>query len=1115
MKTSITSDNIQKNDATDLENVHVQPSDVQEHIYFPVAGIGASAGGVEALSELFQHLDSGLGMAYVVIMHLSRRHKSALAKILQPHTTMKVQTVKEGMRVLPDHVYVIPPNSFMCLADGNFRLAPRSVTDVGNFAIDYFMTTLASTYKNNSIGILLSGTATDGTLGMKAIKAEGGITFAQDNSAKFPGMPRNAFDSGYADFLAPPHEIAVELQRLVNSRYTHSSIESIQQSHESVLDSDQQGLKNILANVKVKSGVDFFENYKHSSILRRLARRMVLTGIENFTDYDTYLKDNTKEVDALFDDLLINVTEFFRDTDFFTVLNDTVFPSLVKDRIAIDPIRIWIAGCSTGEEAYSIAISLIEFLELKELPIPMQIFASDIDITAIEKARLGRYPLSSIQKISENRLKKHFTKSDGYYQVNKYLREFCVFSKHDLLRDPPFSRVDLISCQNVLIYLETSPQTKILQTFHYALKPDGFLFLGKSESIGASTDNFLHSGKKGKLFKRAQKSPSLDGLTSSSNTGSVQVKTRQSENRRDFSIEQDIGKLLLAKYVPPCILVNKNLTIIQFYGPISPFLEPVTGKASFNVLKIIREDLVIYLRSLIHEAAKTGVPAIKENIAVIRNEIYQDVTIEVVPRYDSSGEILFLVIFKEKNSPSLPIEDPVNNKVRPSSDLKDKTILNLQKQLSESRGLIRSSNEEYETTFEELQAYNEEILSSNEELQSVNEELETSREELQSSVEELSTTNEELLTRNNELNDSRLYAHAIVETIFSPLLVLTSNHHITMANSAFYRTFKMTPAEVDGKLISEIGARAFDIPDLLTNLKLLTENDPQFREFELRKTFPGLGELTLKVHAYILRQVDSLGETLILLVFNNLSDLLKANRELQLANEQIAEFVFVSSHHLQEPLRKIQLFSDYMGQDEAHLNDFANHFLKKINHSVLRISSLVRDLANFTLLTQGGKVTVKVNLNQIISNVIANLELEIQDKKCEVRLSELPIINSDPNRMTQLFHHLVENAIKFGVEKLVIQISSEEVTEENVIKNGLDLGKKYIAIIVADNGIGFDQSYVPKIFGLFQQLNTVNNPGGSGVGLAICKRIVEDHGGLLLASSVVNEGSTFTAILQR
>jgi two-component system CheB/CheR fusion protein len=959
--------------------------------HFPIVAIGASAGGIEAFTSLLQHLAPDLGMAYVLIMHLSPTHKSALSEILQSKTRMSVHTAEEGMEIKENNVYVIPPNNYMSLEDGYLKLAPRLVD---NFAIDYFFTALASLYKNKAIGVILSGTATDGTLGLKAIKAEGGITFAQNETAKFPGMPNSAHDAGAVDFLLSPEEIAKELARLATMPYTALPAEKTEEEQEEEINDYSEEFKKILNIVKNKSGIDFYNHYKQASIHRRVLRRMVLNKLDTLSEYYLMLKANSKEADALYDDFLINVTSFFRDPDFYETLTKEVFPAIVKQIKGVEPIRIWVAGCSTGEEAYSIGICLIEFLEKQQLTIPIQIFASDLDGSAIEKARLAIYPLSALTGVPQNYFRKYFVKIEASYQIVKSVREICVFAQQNLLKDPPFSKMNLISCQNVLIYLETNPQKKILQAFHFALKPAGYLFLGKSETIGNSVDLFDSHDKKIRLYSRKPtQSPQLEFTVQ--RTGNVPSKEQQAEKQTNADPDKVVAKLMLSRFVYPSVVVNKNFMITQFFGVTSQYLEPVTGKASFNILKMIREDLVIDLGNLLQQARKTEKIVSKEGVRIHINKTLKDITIEVVPK-KSSGEILFLVVFKENG---VVLQSPENGgaKSNGGGDKKDRTILRLEEELVQSRGLIRTTNEEYETTYEELQANNEEILSSNEELQSVNEELETSKEELQSAVEELTTTIEELRKRNDELDASQ--------------------------------------------------------------------------------------------------------------------------KELKQVNEQLEQFAFISSHDLQEPLRKILTFSGLLTDSETqdtHLDAKNKKYSEKINASAFKMSSLLKDLLSFSILINRSENFIQVDLHDILKTVIDDFSELIEKKKAVIQLSAMPSIQAEPIQMNQLFHNLISNALKFNDGLPVIHITSKEVTREDfLLYKELNPQVVYTSISVSDNGIGFEEKYADKVFSLFQRLNDKKDAPGTGIGLAICKKIVKNHGGHIFVKAQRAKGATFTVFLPK
>ena len=449
---------------------------------FPVVAIGASAGGIEAISKLLENLSPKLGMAYVIIQHLAPDHESILPELLERKTSMPVNQVEDGMLVKTDNVYVIPPNTYMSIADGHLRLSPRVKSDGAYHSIDFFLNALAPVYKNKAIAVILSGSATDGSLGVQSIKAEGGITFAQDDSAKFLGMPLSAIDSGFIDFILSPKEIAKQLESFPKIIYSIAAARKPAETSETEL-------KKIYFLLHNKHGVDF-SYYKPNTINRRIQRRMLLHSKTKAADYVKYLQQNADEVELLYRDLLINVTSFFREPRSYALLAERIFPALMKHRDPNNALRIWVPACASGEETYSIAICLFELLKERSVQAPIQIFATDINEKAIEKARMGVYSKASLEKVSAKRLKDYFIKLDDNYQIVKSIRDVCVFAPHNLLKDPPFSRMDLISCQNIMIYLQNAGQKKILTTFHYALNDGGFLLLGKSETGTGVPDLF-------------------------------------------------------------------------------------------------------------------------------------------------------------------------------------------------------------------------------------------------------------------------------------------------------------------------------------------------------------------------------------------------------------------------------------------------------------------------------------------------------------------------------------------------------------------------------------------------------------------------------------------------
>lgn len=853
---------VKKNGAKKKVSAKAHPKDIKP---FPIVGIGGSAGGLEAFSALLESLSSGLGMAYVFIQHLSPDHESFLPQILQRKTKMPVIKIKDNMPLEKDHVYVMPAKNKIIVTDGKLKLQKLEKADTVH-SIDHFLTSLAPLYQQNAIGIILSGTGTDGSLGLMAIKAEGGITFAQDNSAQYLGMPQHAAEMGYVDFVMPPNKIAKELASLIQHPY------SVTTQNDFMLENKNE-LRKIHMLMHSKRGVDF-SHYKQTTIHRRIMRRMALNRFKRLDAYFALLKESKTEVDALYQDLLITVTNFFRDPQMYEALTSKILPTLLKNRKTTDPLRIWIPGCATGEEAISFAIVLLEYLGEKAITLQLQIFATDLNENAIEKARAGIYMKTAVQNVSPQRLKKFFMQTNGQYQVVKTIRDMCIFAPHNLLKDPPFSRMDVISCQNVLIYLESVPQNKIMHAFHYSLKSSGYLLLGKSETIGSATDLFEQPSKQFKVYtKRLVSTPmkldfSVRGVPTSVDL--LEDDSKQAVHHyKEPDLEKETDKLLITRYAPPSVLVNKDLEILRFRGSTSRYIEPASGKASLHLLKMIKEELAFDLRTVIHRAKKDGRTASKDGIVLVGNGHAQEISIEVSPLKGTGKESFFLIVFREH----LPSSTTVARSKTPlkGGNVAEKRMASLETQLKEARENIKIITEDFEATREELQSANEEILSSNEELQSINEELETSKEELQSTNEELTTINEELRVRNSELKEAGDYAKAIVETMHESLIVLSEDLKVKSANKGFYRTFQVAPEETEGVYLYELGSGQWNMPDLKRQLKMVQTSDISFSNFEVTHSFPAIGQksMLLNAHKFPMREG---ADSMILLAIQDLTE---------------------------------------------------------------------------------------------------------------------------------------------------------------------------------------------------------------------------------------------------
>lgn len=1029
----------------------------------------------------------------------------------------------------------------MTATDGILQLSARLPKGQRNLPIDVLFSSLAEVHQSHAIGVVLSGTATDGTLGLKAIKDQGGITFAQEQqSAGYDGMPQSAIDAGVVDFILPPEKIPQQLSLL---NYALRAIPIRDESNAE--HTPEAAFKEILYLLLKRRGVDF-TYYKQTTIRRRINRRIALCMKQSIEEYLVFLQNTTEEQDILYQDLLIPVTQFFRDPTIFDNLTKTVFSTLLKNRKENEPLRVWIAGCSTGEEAYSMAICFQEYIAGKTSNVKMQLFATDISEIAIAKARSGIYTNNEINGVSHDRLQQFFTRTDGKFRLNKDIRETCVFAHHNYLKDPPFARIDLISCRNSLIYLEPFLQKKALTTFHYSLKEKGFLVLGKSETADQARELYNTFNKTDKFYTRKAVKGSFLHVLADRNVGMVKrglnMAIGSDDGKDDFQKRGD--DILLSKYVPPGVIVNEETDIVQFRGATGMWLEPAPGKPTANLLKMAREGLAFELRNTLHKAKKSKETTVKEKIPFqFAGKEYQ-VTIEVVP-LPGTIERYFLVLFRDTSTtdtagdPNKKSKNPGKQDPRLNKELTRNK--QLQQELAQTREDMRSVTEDQEAANEELQSANEELLSGSEELQSLNEELETSKEEVQTSNEELIIVNQELFDRNEQLNLSRLYAESIVTTIREPLIILNKELKVRSANRAFYEKFQAKEEDTAGKSLFELAGKQWNIPEFKKILEKVLPEGISIVDYEVVVNFPALGERIMLLNAVqIIR--DPIEQQSILVAFEDVTDsrkkdkedkalavelekkvlertflLHEANTELQLSNETLAQFAYVASHDLEEPLRKIRVFSSRFKEDYySEMPEPAKVLMGKINHAAERMSNLMRDLLNFSKVLQKDVVFEQTDLDSVLSNVLSDLEFIIAEKGVVLKRDPLPLIDAIPFQMNQLFFNLITNGIKFSKDDVapVIKISSKILTMEETAKYP-DINPKYsyCEIRIKDNGIGFNQQMEEQIFHVFHRLHSQEKYAGNGIGLALCKNIVAIHHGQISAVSNINEGALFKVLL--
>jgi len=931
---------------------------------FLIVGIGASAGGLEAMEEFFRHMPPSSGMAFVVVSHQHAGHVSLLPSLLSKYTAMPIVEVTDGMEVEANRVYLAPGGINLAMLHGTLHIMECPPENRVPLPIDYFFRSLAEDQKLRAVGVILSGTGSDGTLGLRAIKAESGMTIAQEpQSAKYQGMPRSAIAAGVVDVVKPAGQMSEPLLAYARS-LARPALPAPEHD-------GSQTLRKIFILLRDRTGNDF-ALYKENTIHRRIERRMNMHQIENVRQYLRFVQANPHELNTLCQELLIGVTSFFRDPQAFEALLDKGLPSLVEGKSEGATLRLWVPGCSTGEEAYSLAIMLKEYLTQQKRRFTVQIFASDLDSRAIETARVGLYPVGIAGDVTPERLQRFFTKEDHSYRIKKEIRDLVVFATHNVLTDAPFTKLDLLSCRNLLIYLEAKAQQKLLPLFHYALKPQGILFLGSSESIGGFESLFTVIDRKAKLFKRTAELGAMPRLERFPGGVMKVTAATQAEaevrlpSLRPASIPDLIQQLLASRYAPAAVVVNERGEVVYIQGHTGTYLEPAPGPPTHHLLEMAREGLQHDLALALHMAARKG-DVVRHDVRMKANGgvILVNVTVKKITEPEPL-EGLFLVTFEQAqgDKPAAPKGAPA----RAAAPLK-KSDSEIMRELQFTKQRLQHTIEELQSSNEQLKSTNEELQSTNEELQSTNEELETTKEELQSLNEELVTVNSELqgkvdaiadadddlqnLLNGTEVatifldNDLRIkrftteakrvshlieldvgrplsdivskliterlveeaknvlqtlvvrerdvqttdgswfymrilpyrtakntieglvltfldiskmkeaervveaarnIAASIVETVREPLLVLDEHLRVVSTNQAFYRTFQVTPGEVEQQLIYHLCSGAWNLPPLRRLLEEVLLKNASFQDFIVDKTFPHIGRKVLALN---------------------------------------------------------------------------------------------------------------------------------------------------------------------------------------------------------------------------------------------------------------------------
>ena len=851
----------------------------QKKIQFPIVCVGGSAGGLEAFQEFLRNLSPKPGMAFVFIMHLAPKVKSILSELLAKETEMPVREIKNVLQVEINTIYVIPPNRNLHINSGKLILTPQK--NPKHMPIDLFLEALAKESATTGIGVIMSGTGADGSIGIEAIKAEGGITFAQDEkTAKFTDMPANAVKTGLIDFSLSPKNIARELNRMRKHPFL-AIVKAPQRESNDIVES--KGFKTILELLHRSKKLDM-TGYKLPTIRRRILRRMILAKTKNIGDYAALLGRNNAELESLYQELLINVTSFFRDPQVFAAIKSKILPAIIKEKQRGEPLRAWVAGCSSGEEAYSLAICILEALSNSSKAISVQIFSTDVNERNVEKARSGVYDKDIEQNVSPERLKRFFVKEGNTYRVSKQIREMCVFSSQNLFRDPPFSNIDLVSCRNVLIYLDSVLQKLIFRNFYYAVRPNGYLVLGQSESTGSFAGGFGAVDKRNKIFVKKYRPAAAEDFFAPNYrvqdraifTGAGDsVKPVSARLERSESPEETVRRVTLKEFAPNGVLLDSSLDIIFFKGITGKYLEATTGKPSQNVLKLARRGIFMPLRSAIRKAEKTRRP-----VKILADNPKQSgrpasVEITVIPiRAGAKKTDGFMVYFED-----IYAEKPGKAQAgsRRISAREEKKAVLLEKELAETREYLQEIVAEQEKIKEEMTIASEEIQSSNEELQSTNEELETSKEELQSSNEELITSNAELQNRSAEVSILNNDLANLLSSINMPVVVLGSDNCVRRITAECKSVLNISFTDI-GRSIGDIKL-LLDIPHLEEVLAKVLRT-LRSEELEIK----GAGDKWYSVFIRPYRTLENLIDGVVML-FVDISAAKKAQRQTALARE--------------------------------------------------------------------------------------------------------------------------------------------------------------------------------------------------------------------------------------
>lgn len=1057
---------------------------------FLIVGIGASAGGLDACRKLVEALPARNGMAFIFVQHLDPTHESLVVELLSNYTSIAVRQAADGMPIERDHLYVIPPGTYLSVSGGALHISEPQARHGARLPFDFLLRSLAEEYRERVVGVILSGTAADGSLGLKAVKEAGGLVIAQDpDEAAFDGMPRNAILTGAVDLVLPVAAISDALLK-----YERRMTLTRTQNGSHPQDAARDWLPKIIDLLRVRTAHDF-RLYKQGTLQRRIERRMAMSAVET-DDMDRYLdilKEDESELELLTKDLLINVTSFFRDPKVFDLLMDKVIPDLVRDHSPDRPLRIWIAGCSTGEETYSLTMLFCEQIAATKRNIKLQVFASDVDPDAIATAREGLYPGSIVAEVSPERLARFFTKEDRGYRVLPELRAFVVFTVQDVLADPPFSRLDLVSSRNLLIYLLPEAQTKVISVFHFALREGGVLLLSSSETVVNADGRFEAISKPEPIYRHIGRSRPGDlGFPLSAGEGlRVPARARQDpEPSRQTAIAELCRQLVIENYAPAAVLVNSKHECLYYLGPTDRYLRVPPGHPTRDLLAMARPDVRLKLRSAIQQATQENLRIVVEGGRANRAASAFNIAVHPVL---SEGETLLLVCF---------VDQPMHkqNRGRPEIPQDASKVVELEQELKAIRKELFSAIRNLEISEEQQRAINEEAVSTNQEYQATNEELLTSKEELQSLNEELTALNGQL---QETLERQRTTSNDLQNILYSTdvaTLFLDTECNIRFFTPATKALFSVIPSDV-GRPLADLSSLAADGALLADARAVLRTLSPVEREIEAQS---GAWYIR-RVLPY--RTLDN-GAEGVVITFVDITErrhtadaLEKAKREAQLANVAKSRFLAAASHDLRQPLQALSLMRGALdrrireGEKEEALE-----LVARLDETAAAMSGMLNALLDINQIEAG---TVHAEMISFpIADLLGRLKEEFtyhaQAQNLTLRVVQCGLsIYSDPRLLEQMIRNLLSNALKY--------------TPRGKILLGCRRRKDVLSIEIWDTGIGIPNGELQRIFDEHHQLDNAarERSRGLGLGLSIVQRLSDLLTHRVRVRSQSGKGSVF------